>query len=60
LEKLNYTMSQVKASNILKEQAVEAAKELVAKFGQGTRRISFQSVPEAEQFPAASEATAAA
>jgi hypothetical protein len=39
LSKLNYTMTQVKASETLKEQAAEAAKELAAKLGGGKRRI---------------------
>lgn len=40
LEKLNYTMAQVKASHVLKEQAAEAAKEFLAAFGQGKRRLA--------------------
>ena len=39
LAKLNFTMQQVKASATLKEQAASAAKDILAKFGGGHRKL---------------------
>jgi hypothetical protein len=55
---LNYTMAQVKASAVLKEQAAEAAKDILNRFGRGTRRLNLTAAPTPaaiEPSPAASE-----
>jgi hypothetical protein len=61
MAKLNYTMQQCKASEVLKEQAAEAAKELLATFGGGKRRISVAPTPvAAAPSPVPAEAETAA
>jgi hypothetical protein len=50
---LNYQMEQVKKSSVLKEQAQEAAKAILANFGGGVRRISMASTAAAPESSAA-------
>jgi hypothetical protein len=53
-EKLNFTMAQVKASAVLKEQAQAAAKDILNRFGKSERKVIVDLSPE----PAAAESAA--
>jgi hypothetical protein len=53
-EKLNFTMAQVKASAVLKEQAAAAAKDILNRFGKSERKVIVDLSPE----PAAAESAA--
>ncbi|EIQ01076.1 hypothetical protein OpiT1DRAFT_05644 [Opitutaceae bacterium TAV1] len=48
LEKLSFTMEQIKASAILKEQAAAAAKDFLSKFGASNRKVLVMPPTSAE------------